>query len=56
MIPLLVFISLRFTHQMPLFFSLFAVAVLTASVMLAAIIAQNGESNWLEERNCWRSI
>ncbi len=46
--PLLVFISMFFAREMTLFFSLFEVAMLTLSVMLATIIAQDGESNWLE--------
>ncbi len=46
--PLLVFISLLFERQMTLFFSLFEVALLTLSVLIATIISQDGESNWLE--------
>lgn len=46
--PLLVFISLLFEHQMTLFFSMFEIAMLALSVVLATIIARDGESNWLE--------
>ncbi|HEY1014638.1 MAG TPA: calcium/proton exchanger [Herpetosiphonaceae bacterium] len=46
--PLLVFISLFFEHQMTLFFSLFEVMVLGLSVIIAAFISIDGESNWLE--------
>jgi Ca2+:H+ antiporter len=46
--PLLVFISLLFGREMTLFFSLFEVAALTLSVLLAALISVDGKSNWLE--------
>lgn len=46
--PLLVFIGLLMGQEFTLFFSLFEVAVLTVSVMLASLIALDGESNWLE--------
>jgi len=46
--PLLVFISLLFGREMTLFFSLFEVAALTLSVLLAALISIDGKSNWLE--------
>ncbi len=46
--PLLVFISLLFGPEMTLFFSLFEVAALTLSVLLATLIAVDGRSNWLE--------
>lgn len=46
--PVLVFISLLFQEQMNLFFSLFEVAMVAVSVLLATIIAQDGESNYLE--------
>jgi Ca2+:H+ antiporter len=46
--PLLVFISLFFGHQMTLFFSMFEIAMLTMSVLLATIVSQDGKSNWLE--------
>lgn len=46
--PLLVFISLLFGPEMTLFFSLFEVMVLGLSVLIAAFISVDGESNWLE--------
>ncbi len=46
--PLLVFVSLLFGPEMTLFFSLFEVATLGLSVLIAALIAVDGESNWLE--------
>lgn len=46
--PLLVFVSLLFGPEMTLFFTPFEVAALTLSVILATVIAQDGESNWLE--------
>lgn len=46
--PLLVFISLLFGPEMTLFFSILEVATLGLSVLLAAIISLDGESNWLE--------
>lgn len=46
--PLLVFVSLLFDRQMTLFFSIFEVAALFVSILLAALISVDGESNWLE--------
>lgn len=46
--PVLVFISMLFGPEMTLFFTMFEVAVLAVSVMLATIISHDGESNWLE--------
>jgi Ca2+:H+ antiporter len=46
--PLLVFISLIFGREMTLYFSVFEVAALTLSVMLASLISVDGKSNWLE--------
>jgi Ca2+:H+ antiporter len=46
--PLLVFISLLFGPELTLFFSLFEVMVLALSVIIAAFISVDGESNWLE--------
>ena len=48
--PLLVFISLFIgPHgELTLFFSLFEVMVLGLSVLIAAVISLDGESNWLE--------
>ncbi|MGE5264959.1 MAG: calcium/proton exchanger [Acidobacteriota bacterium] len=46
--PLLVFISLIEGHPMSLVFNPFELAALAASVVIAALIALDGESNWLE--------
>jgi Ca2+:H+ antiporter len=46
--PLLVFISLLFGRELTLFFSLFEVATLFLAVLIAALIAVDGKSNWLE--------
>lgn len=46
--PLLVFISLLFNNPLTLTFNSFEVIALFASVLIAAFIAQDGESNWLE--------
>jgi Ca2+:H+ antiporter len=46
--PLLVFISLLAGNPMSLVFNLFELAALIATVLIAALIALDGESNWLE--------
>jgi Ca2+:H+ antiporter len=46
--PLLVFISLIEGHPMSLVFNPFELAARGASVVIAALIALDGESNWLE--------
>jgi Ca2+:H+ antiporter len=46
--PLLVFISLAAGNPMSLVFNPFEIAALAASVIIAALIALDGESNWLE--------
>ncbi len=46
--PLLVFLSLAAGQPMSLVFNPFEVAALAASVIVAAAIALDGESNWLE--------
>jgi len=46
--PLLVFISFAAGHPMSLVFNLFELAALSAAVLIAALIALDGESNWLE--------
>lgn len=46
--PLLVFISLLFGNPMSLIFNPFELAALFAAVLIAAFIAYDGESNWLE--------
>ena len=46
--PLLVFISLLFGNPMSLVFNTFELVALFATVLIAAFIAFDGESNWLE--------
>ena len=46
--PLLVFISLAAGNPMSLVFNPFEIAALAASVIIAALITLDGESNWLE--------
>ena len=46
--PLLVFISLAAGNPMSLVFNPFELAALGAAVLVAALIALDGESNWLE--------
>lgn len=46
--PLLVFISLLFDHTLLLIFNQFELAALFGASLIAALIAQDGESNWLE--------
>ncbi len=46
--PLLVFVSLLAGNPMSLVFNPFELAALAASVIVAALIALDGESNWLE--------
>ena len=46
--PLLVFISIAAGNPMNLVFNPFEIAALAASVIIAALIALDGESNWLE--------
>jgi len=46
--PVLVFISLLFPTPLLLVFNGFELVALTASTFIAAFIAQDGESNWLE--------
>jgi Ca2+:H+ antiporter len=46
--PLLVFISLLFSHPMDLVFNQFELAALGAAVAIAALISLDGKSNWLE--------
>ncbi|MDE3091910.1 MAG: calcium/proton exchanger, partial [Chloroflexota bacterium] len=46
--PLLVFISLAAGNPMSLVFNPFELAALVAAVLIAALIALDGESNWLE--------
>lgn len=46
--PLLVFISLLFDHTLLLIFSNFELVALFSASLVAALIASDGESNWLE--------
>jgi Ca2+:H+ antiporter len=46
--PLLVFISLLFEQRLLLVFSEFELIALLGAAVIAAFIAQDGESNWLE--------
>jgi Ca2+:H+ antiporter len=46
--PVLVFISLLFTNKLLLVFNDFELVALAGTSLVAALIAQDGESNWLE--------
>lgn len=46
--PLLVFISLLLGNPLQLIFNEFELLALIAGVIIAAFVAQDGESNWLE--------
>ncbi len=46
--PVLVFIALLFGQQLTLVFNQFELAALLAAVVITALIALDGESNWLE--------
>jgi Ca2+:H+ antiporter len=46
--PVLVFISLLFKHKLVLAFSLPEVIALAAASVVAALVAEDGESNWFE--------
>jgi Ca2+:H+ antiporter len=46
--PVLVFISLLFKHKLVLAFSLPEVIALAAASIVAALVAEDGESNWFE--------
>lgn len=46
--PLLVFVSLLMGHPLTLVFNPFEIVALGAGVLIAAFVAQDGESNWLE--------
>lgn len=46
--PLLVFISLAMGHPLTLTFNVFEIIALFAASLIAALIALDGESNWLE--------
>ena len=46
--PALVFVSLLMGHPLTLVFNQFEIVALFAGVLIAAFIAQDGETNWLE--------
>jgi Ca2+:H+ antiporter len=46
--PLLVFVSLAMGNPLTLVFNTFELVALIAGVLIAALVAQDGESNWLE--------
>jgi Ca2+:H+ antiporter len=46
--PLLVFVSLLMGHPLTLIFNQFELLALGAGVLIAALVAVDGESNWLE--------
>jgi Ca2+:H+ antiporter len=46
--PVLVFISLLFGHPLTLAFDSIELIVLIAGVLIAALVSEDGESNWLE--------
>lgn len=46
--PLLVFVSLALGHPLTLTFNVFEIIALFAASLIAALIALDGESNWLE--------
>lgn len=46
--PLVVFISVPFGHPMPFVFNEFELIAVSFSVLIAAFIARDGKSNWLE--------
>lgn len=46
--PVLVFVSLLFDHPLLLIFSEFELVALFSAALVAALIAADGESNWLE--------
>jgi Ca2+:H+ antiporter len=46
--PLLVFLSLLMGNPLTLVFNQFEIVALFVGVLIAAFVAQDGESNWLE--------
>ncbi len=46
--PVLVFVALLFGQRLTLVFNQFEIAALVAAVLITALIALDGESNWLE--------
>jgi Ca2+:H+ antiporter len=47
-VPVLVFVSIIINHEMNLVFGVFELVTIVVSVMIANLIVQDGESNWLE--------
>ena len=46
--PVLVYVSLLLGHPMDLVFNEFELIALTAAALIAALVAVDGESNWME--------
>jgi Ca2+:H+ antiporter len=46
--PLMVFLSLLLRHPLTLIFNTFELLALGSGVLIAALVAADGESNWLE--------
>jgi Ca2+:H+ antiporter len=46
--PILVFVSLLMGNPLTLVFNQFEIIALFGAVLIAAMVAQDGESNWLE--------
>jgi len=46
--PLLVFVSLIMGNPLTLIFNIYELIALTASILITALVAMDGESNWLE--------
>jgi Ca2+:H+ antiporter len=46
--PILVFVSLLLGHPLTLVFNRFEIVALFGGVLIAVLVSQDGESNWLE--------
>ena len=46
--PVLILVSLFFSHQMSLVFNIFELIAIILSVLIANAVVEDGESNWLE--------
>ena len=46
--PILVFVSLLMGHPLTLVFNQFEIIAMFGGILIAAMVAQDGESNWLE--------
>ena len=46
--PVLVFVSLLFGHELNLVFNQFELLALIGAVAISALVASDGETNWLE--------